>query len=75
MSLTELKNAVNALSPEDQGDLASWIIDRLPPHSSEDASDESLVIAEERAAELDSGEVMAISHEELIASVKRHRSG
>ena len=74
MTLTLAKETVESLSPEDQGHLALWILDQLPPHSEEDASEESIHLATERAKELDSGEVQDLSHEEFVEGIQRHRS-
>ena len=73
MTLTLAKEKVGALSPKDQGDLAVWILDQLPVHSKEDAVEESINTATERACELDSGKVKDLSHEEFVEGIPRHR--
>ena len=73
MTLTLAKETVGSLSPKDQGQLAVWILDQLPSHADEDALDESIRIADERARELDSGEVEDLSHEEFLEGIRSHR--
>jgi hypothetical protein len=74
MTLTLAKEAVGSLSTEDQGHLAAWILDNLPSHSMEDALEDSIRIANERAEELDSGKCKDLSQEKFEAGIHLHRA-
>ena len=59
MSLTEIKNALAELPDSKRGSVAAWLLDSLPPHSDEDATEEGVAEAARRREELDSGRVKA----------------
>ena len=74
MSVAEIQNAASDLSELDRGTLAAWLLDSLPPHSHEDASQEGLEEAARRRAELDSGRVRPLSSEEFWSAIERLRA-
>lgn len=65
---------MSSLPDGQKGELAVWLLDSLPPHSSEDALHESIQEASKRREELDSGEVKAVSADEFWASIERERA-
>ena len=74
MSLAEIQNAVAGLPDIERGTLAAWLLDSLPPHSHEDASEEGIQEAARRREELDSGRVRALGSDEFWASIERLRA-
>ena len=74
MSLTEIKQELADLPDKQRGSLAAWLLDSLPPHGSEDATEEGGAEAARRRAELDSGRVQPISAEEFWAAIARERA-
>lgn len=74
MSLSEIKDALTALPDKQRGSVAAWLLDTLPPHSNEDASEESIAEAARRRLELDSGRAQPLSADEFWAAVDRERS-
>jgi len=70
MSVAELKQLALALPPEDRADLAEVLWESLdetvPP-----ISDEFLRELERRDKEMESGEVVGHTHEEVMAEAKR----
>lgn len=69
MELAEIQREALALSEQDRASLAARILETLPPPLV-DISDEEV---DRREAELDSGEVKPISHEELVRRVAQDR--
>jgi hypothetical protein len=74
MSLNQIKDAVAELPDKERGALAAWLLDSLPPHTSEDASADAITEAVRRREELDSGRVRSVSADEFWASIERERS-
>lgn len=74
MSIAEIQNLVSDLSEFERGTLAAWLLNSLPPHSSEDASAECLQEAARRRDELDSGQVLPLSSDDFWASIERLRA-
>lgn len=74
MSMLEIQQAAADLSEQDRGVLAAWLLETLPPHSSEDAAMESLAEAFRRKGELDSGATIPVSQAELWQAVARERA-
>jgi hypothetical protein len=74
MSLLEIKQSVTQLPETEKGNLAAWLLDSLPPHSSEDAAVDSLHEAARRREELDSGRVRPVSADEFWAAIERERA-
>ena len=70
MSVSEIKRAAAELSLHEKGELATWLLDSLPPSSGEDATEESLAEALRRKRELDSGEAKSLSWDEFWAPLK-----
>ena len=68
-SLTEVQEQVDELSTEDRQGLLAYLIHSLP--SPPLGADDQEVMR--REAEMDSGEVQAISHEQFLAQVGRGR--
>lgn len=68
MELAEIQRQALALSEQDRASLAATILQTLPPAL--EISDEEV---DRRDAELDSGEVSSISHEELVRRVGHER--
>src|SRR5690242_13686553 len=71
MSVMEIQKSAATLSDKERGKLAAWLLDSLPPSSDEDASSDSIVEADRRRAELDSGKVQPLSNEEFWDSIAR----
>ena len=74
MSLSELKQSMTQLPDVEKGNLAAWLLDALPPHSSEDASSESLDEAVRRREQLDSGQIKPLAADEFWAAIERERA-
>ena len=74
MLIAELQKAVSDLPEVERGTLAAWLLDSLPPHSHEDASEEGIAEAARRREELDSGRVRPLSSDEFWASIERLRA-
>jgi hypothetical protein len=74
MSLTELKHELADLPDKKRGSLAAWLLDSLPPHGREDATEEGVAEAVRRREELDSGGVQPISADEFWSAVARERA-
>ena len=74
MSLAEIKESVAQLTDREKGDLAASILDCLPPHSTEDASADSIAEASRRRSELDSGRVQPMRADEFWAAIERERA-
>jgi len=74
MSVAEIQSAILNLSQQEQGNLAAWLLDELPPHSSEDAAGETVEEAARRREELDSGKKLVLSSEEFWDSIQRERA-
>ena len=69
MSLAEVEKQALALKEEDRARLAALLLETLPPPGT-DVSDEEVW---EREAEMDSGRVQPISHEEFVKLVEQER--
>ena len=69
MKLAKIEQEALGLSDRDRAALAAKLLDTLPPPGT-DITDEEV---EQRERELESGEVSAISHEELIRGVRQQR--
>ena len=74
MSATEIQDAVAKLPLKERGSLAVWLLETLPPHGTEDGTEEGLEEAERRRAEIDSGKVKTVSADEFWAAIARERS-
>ena len=71
MKFTEIEREALALPDRERASLAAKLLDTLPPPGT-DVSDEEV---ERRERELESGQVVAISHEEFVRRVERERGG
>ena len=69
MKLAEIATAALSLPDRDRASLAVQLIDTLPPSGTDVTDDE----VERRERELESGQVTAISHDELVRRVRRDR--
>ena len=69
MKLAEIQREALALPERERASLAAKLLDTLPPDGT-DVSDEEV---DQRERDLESGEVTAISHDELVRRVKRER--
>jgi len=69
MSLAEIEKEALALSEEERGRLAALLLETLPPPGT-DVSDEEVW---QREAEMESGRVQPISHEEFVRLVQQER--
>lgn len=74
MSVAEIQRVVAGLSDNDRGTLAAWLLESLPPHNGEDATDDSFREAARRTAELDSGMASPVSSEDFWAAIARDRA-
>jgi putative addiction module component (TIGR02574 family) len=74
MSLTEIERAVSSLSVKERGTLAAHLLDSLPPHDGEDASQDGIAEAARRRDELNEGRVRALSSEEFWADIRHERA-
>jgi len=69
MSLAEVEKQALALNESERARLAARLLETLPPPGT-DVSDEEVW---EREAELESGRVQPISHEEFVRRVQEER--
>ena len=69
MKFAEIEQEALALTERERASLASKLLDTLPPPGT-DVSDEEV---ERRERELESGQVAAISHEELVRRIEQER--
>jgi len=69
MKLMEIEQEALALPDRDRASLAAKLLETLPPPGT-DVSDEEV---EQREREMESGQVPAISHEELVRRVQEQR--
>jgi hypothetical protein len=69
MNLAEIEQEAMALSEHERATLAVKLLHTLPPSETYVSDDE----VERRERELESGEVEAISHDELVRRVERER--
>ena len=69
MKLVEIEQEALALSERERASLAAKLLDTLPPPGT-DVSDEEV---ERREQELESGQVVAMSHEEFVSRVRQER--
>ena len=69
MSLAEVEKQALALSENERARLAASLLETLPPPDAE-ASDEEVL---QRDADLESGRVQEISHEEFVRRVQQER--
>ena len=69
MKLAEIAKAALSLPDRDRASLASQLHDTLPASGMDVTDDE----VERRERELESGQVTAISHDELVRRVRRDR--
>ena len=74
MSLLEIKESVAQLGDRDKGSLAAWLLDSLPPHSTEEATADSLADAVRRRNELDTGHTQAVNADDFWAAIERERA-
>ena len=74
MSLSQIKEAVAELPECARGSLAAWLLDTLPPHTGDDASDAGIEEAGRRRDELEAGKVALISADDFWAAVKLERA-
>jgi putative addiction module component (TIGR02574 family) len=73
MSLAEIQKSVSALPEKERAKLAGWLLDSLPPSSSDDVGNESLEEADRRRQELDSGHISPLSEAEFREDIARAR--
>ena len=69
MSLAEVEKQALALSQNERARLAASLLETLPPPGT-DVSDEEV---REREAEMESGRVQPITHEEFVRRVEQER--
>ena len=69
MSLAEIEKEALALNEEERGRLAALLLETLPPPGA-DVSDEEVW---QREADMESGRVQPISHEEFVRLVEHER--
>ena len=69
MKLAEIEHEALALSEPERATLAAKLLDTLPPPGTDVADDE----VERREWELESGQVIGISHEEFVRRVHQER--
>jgi len=69
MKLAEIEQEALALPERERASLAAKLLDTLPPPGTDVSDDE----VERRERELESGQVTAISHEELVRRVQQER--
>jgi thioesterase domain-containing protein len=74
MSLADLQEKASTLNERDRATFALWLLDSLPPHSNEDATEEGLREAVSRRKQLDTGEVQPMSSDQFWASIERERA-
>jgi len=74
VSIAEIQNTLSGLSQHQRGTLAAWLLESLPPHAGEDATEEGIQEAGRRREQLDSGKVRALSSDEFWASIQRDRA-
>ena len=73
MSKRELHEALLELPEHEREAMAHWLLDTLSeePVVDDEVMQESIRLAEERSAELDSGKVKALTHEEVWSKIDR----
>jgi hypothetical protein len=69
MKLAEIEHEALALPERERASLAAKLLDTLPPAGT-DVSDEEV---ETRERELESGDVLPISHEEFVRRIEQER--
>ena len=69
MKFAEIEQEALALTERERASLASKLLDTLPPPGTDVSDDE----VERRERELESGQVAAISHEELVRRIEQER--
>jgi hypothetical protein len=69
MSLAEVEKQALALSENERARLAASLLETLPPSGAEISDEEVL----QRDADLESGRVQEISHEEFVRRVEQER--
>jgi hypothetical protein len=74
MSIAEIQRTVSDLPERDRGLLAAWLLDSLPPHSADDATNDGVEEAARRREELDSGKVRPLTSDEFWNSVAAERA-
>ncbi|MBE7502103.1 MAG: hypothetical protein HS113_17765 [Verrucomicrobiales bacterium] len=70
MSLAEIQHTVRELSETEGGNLAAWILDSLPHHTSQDAADDGVAEALRRRQQLDAGTARCLEAGEFWASLE-----
>jgi hypothetical protein len=73
MSKRELQEALLELPEHERQEMAYWLLDTIAdePVVNDEVMKESIRSAEERSAELDSGRVKALTHEEVWSKIDR----
>jgi hypothetical protein len=74
MSMSDIQATLANWPEQERGKLAAWLMDSLPPHSGEDATDSSIAEAVRRRDELDGGQVKPLSADEFWTSIQRERA-
>ena len=72
-SLQEIKDAVSALSASERVDLARFVLSSLDEEEEQAVRDEWIALAEERMAEVRSGNVVGVPAEEVLKSLLDER--
>ena len=66
MSVSQIQAAIAQLNNDERLELSEWVLENMPVLQDDDAViRETIAIAEQRAAELDSGTVQDIAWEEV----------
>lgn len=73
MSLTQIREAIEDLSPDERWKLSDWLIETNRPADDDPVMLESLAIAQRHSVELESGKVKEIREEEFWAGVNAGR--
>lgn len=69
MKFAVIEQEILTLSEHERASLAATLLDTLPPPGADVTDDE----VDQRERELETGQVKAISHEEFVRGVQRHR--
>ena len=72
-NLQEIKDAVSALSASERVDLARFVLSSLDEEEEQAVRDEWIALAEERMAEVRSGNVVGVPAEEVLKSLLDER--
>jgi hypothetical protein len=70
MSMAEVHALLSAFPEQERIALAAWLLESVAPEPDEHVLDESLKLAHDRQAKLDSGEARSLTEREFWAKVR-----